>query len=328
MIQLCYERSVMADDAQGWLLLIHQIPPKPHYLRVKIGRRLQALGAVAIKNSVYALPASDEAREDLNWVRREIVSGGGDGSLIEARFVEGLNDEQVREMFRTARDADYREIAEELRALSRRIHRPPAAERRAQLEPTLTRTASRLAGIARLDFFGARGRETAMGLLNDLTQRLDKPKSVAARPHKAPRGAMWVTREGIHVDRMACAWLICRFIDNKARLRFVPVKSYRHKPGELRFDMFDGEYTHEGDLCSFEVLLQRFALADAALRVLAEIIHDIDLKDEKHGRPEKAGIEAMINGVAMNHPADEDRLARASALFDDLYELFKRKRRS
>jgi hypothetical protein len=318
----------MADDAQGWLLLIHQIPPKPHYLRVKIGRRLQALGAVAIKNSVYALPASEEAREDLNWVRREIVSGGGDGSLIEARFVEGLNDEQVREMFRAARDADYRVVAEELRALSRRIHRPPAPARRAELEPKLARATSRLAEIARLDFFGARGRETATGLLNDLTRRLDKPEAAAGKPQTAPRGATWVTREGIHVDRMACAWLIRRFIDPKARLRFVPAKSYRHKPGELRFDMFDGEYTHEGDLCSFEVLLRRFAVADAPLRMLAEIIHDIDLKDDKHGRPENAGIQTIINGIAMNHAADEDRLARACALFDDLYELFKRKRRS
>ncbi|HEX4386882.1 MAG TPA: chromate resistance protein ChrB domain-containing protein [Myxococcales bacterium] len=320
----------MADDAQGWLLLIHQIPPKPHYLRVKIGRRLQALGAVAIKNSVYALPASDEAREDLNWVRREIVSGGGDGSLVEARFIEGLNDEQVREMFRAARDADYFPVTEELRALSRRFlrHGPQPAERRAELEPRLVKLGSRLAEIARLDFFGARGRETAVGLHGDLTARLDRPQTKPGKPQSAPRGATWVTRTGIHVDRMACAWLIRRFIDPDARLQFVPVKSYRHKKGELRFDMFDGEFTHEGDLCSFEVLLRNFAVTDGALRVLAEIIHDIDLKDEKYGRPEKAGFEAMINGIAMAHPRDEARLARASAVLDDLYELFKRKRRS
>jgi hypothetical protein len=320
----------MDDDAQGWLLLIHQIPPKPHYLRVKIGRRLQALGAVAIKNSVYALPASDEAREDLNWVRREIIEGGGDGSLIEARFVEGLNDEQVREMFRAARDADYHAVIEELRDLSRRFPRqgPPPPERRTELEPKLTRLGARLAEIALLDFFQARGRETAFGLLSGLTGRLDTPKPKAGKSRTAPRGATWVTRSGIHVDRMACAWLIRRFIDRDARLRFVPVKTYQHKPGELRFDMFDGEFTHEGDLCSFEVLLRSFAIADAALRMLAEIIHDIDLKDEKFGRPEKAGVEALVNGIAMAHPGDEDRLARASAVFDDLYELFKRKRRS
>jgi hypothetical protein len=314
----------------GWLLLIHQIPPKPNYLRVKIGRRLQALGAVAIKNSVYALPVSDQAREDLNWVRREIVSGGGDGSLVEARFVEGLNDVQVREMFRAARDADYRAAGEELRAIARRFPRqgPPAPERRAELEPKLTRLAARLADIALLDFFNARGRGAVESQLESLLQRLDKPKPRPGKPHARPQAAVWVTRMGIHVDRMACAWLIRRFIDLAARFQFVSGKTYRHKPGELRFDMFDGEFTHEGDLCSFEVLLRRFSVADPALGALGEIIHDIDLKDEKYGRPEKAGLEAIINGIALAHPSDEDRLARASALFDDLYELFKRKRRN
>src|SRR5947209_7290758 len=107
----------------GWLLLIHQIPPKPNYFRVKIWRRLQRLGAVGIKNSVYALPASEQAHEDLNWVLREIVEGGGDASLVEARFVEGLGDEQVKEMFRAARDAEYQEIATEARELARELPR-------------------------------------------------------------------------------------------------------------------------------------------------------------------------------------------------------------
>src|SRR5260370_2114791 len=122
-----------------WLLLIHQIPPKPNYLRVKIGRRLQKLGAVAIKNSVYALPGSEQAREDLNWVLREIVEGGGDGSIVEARFVEGLSEEQVREMFRAARDADYDEVSKETRALAPALSRRGALpdQKRPELQPQL-----------------------------------------------------------------------------------------------------------------------------------------------------------------------------------------------
>ena len=92
--------------APPWLLLIHQIPPKPSYLRVKVGRRLQALGAVPVKNSVYVLPRSDQGLEDLQWVRREIVHGGGDASVCEARFVEGLSDAAVETLFTTARDVD------------------------------------------------------------------------------------------------------------------------------------------------------------------------------------------------------------------------------
>ena len=129
----------------GWLLLIHQIPPKPNYFRVKIWRRLQRLGAVGIKNSVYALPANEQAHEDLNWVLRDVVEGGGDASLVEARFVEGLSDEQVREMFRAARDADYLEITGEARELARKLPRKNDLpdDRRAELEAQALANATR-----------------------------------------------------------------------------------------------------------------------------------------------------------------------------------------
>jgi hypothetical protein len=322
---------VRVPDAR-WLLLIHQIPPKPNYLRVKIGRRLQRLGSVPIKNSVYALPASEQAREDLNWVLGEIVEGGGDGSIVDAQFIEGLSDDRVRELFRAARDVDYEELAKEARLLSREFPRRGALpqEKRTELEPKLLRLQKRLDEIAALDFFAARGREPVEGLVRGLAEKLaaDAPSAAAEERtmEPRPRGATWVTRTGIHVDRMASAWLIRRFIDEKATFKFVLPKQYRHAAGELRFDMFEGEYTHQGELCTFEVLLQRFKLEDPALQRLAEIVHDIDLKDDKYARPEKIGIEHLINGIAMAHDADDMRLARASAALDDLYTLFKRKR--
>lgn len=316
---------------RGWLLLIHQIPPKPNYLRVKIWRRLQRLGAIAIKNAVYALPAGEQAHEDLNWVLREIVERGGDASLVEARFVEGLGDEQVKEMFRSARDADYQAVATEARELARRFPRKAglSEEKRAELEPGLVRLQKRAGEIAAIDFFHGRGREPLEGLLRDLAERLAPPRPEAAKTPPAvekPRGRTWVTRTGVHVDRMASAWLIRRFIDPAATFKFVAAREYRHRDGELRFDMFDGEYTHQGELCTFEVLLRSFAIADGALRAIAELIHDIDLKVETYGRPETPGLEQIINAIATAHREDEERLARASALLDDLYELYRRAR--
>ena len=315
----------------GWLLLIHQIPPKPNYFRVKIWRRLQRLGAVGIKNSVYALPSSEQAHEDLNWVLREIVEGGGDASLVEARFVEGLSDGQVEEMFRSARDAEYQEVAAEARDLARHLSRKgePPEEKRAELEPVLMRLQKRVGEIAAIDFFHGRAREPVEGLLRDLADRLARPEPDGGKKTatvERPRGRTWVTRTGIHVDRMASAWLIRRFIDPDARFKFVAAREHRHKPGELRFDMFDGEYTHKGELCTFEVLLRSFEITEAALRPIAEMVHDVDLKVETHGRPETAGFEQLVNAIAMGHREDEVRLARASAVLDDLYELFKRKR--
>jgi len=136
----------------------------------------------------------------------------------------------------------------------------------------------------------------------------------------------WVTRKGVHIDRMACAWLIRRFIDEDPTFKFVPARGYKPTPRELRFDMFDAEFTHDGDRCSFEVMLRAFGLEDPALHVLAEIIHDVDLKDAKFGREEAAGVEHLIAGIAWQHGDDAERLAHGAAIFDALYAYFVRRK--
>src|SRR5438094_4322955 len=107
-----------------WLLLIHQIPPKPDYLRVKIGRRLQRVGAVAIKNAVYALPAGRESYEDFQWILREIVEAGGDAFVSESLLGDGLTDEAVRARFDAARDAEYREMLMDAKPLLKAARQP------------------------------------------------------------------------------------------------------------------------------------------------------------------------------------------------------------
>jgi hypothetical protein len=311
------------------MLLIHQIPPVPAYLRVKIGRHLQRIGAVAIKNSVYALPHGEETQEDLQWVLREVVKGGGDASIVEARFVDGLSDQGVVALFQAAREADYRDAAAQAREAGASLPRrgPPRENRRAEAAAWAARLRQRLGEIAAIDFFGAPGREVAEGLVAGLEARM-KPETEPSSPEKPTmhaqevQGRTWVTRTGIKVDRMASAWLIRKFIDPKARFKFVPAKGYEPQRGELRFDMFEAEFTHEGDLCTFEVLVRRFGLDDPGLRHLAEIVHDIDLKDAKYGRDEAAGIGQLVAGIAAAHAGDEERLARGAALFDDLHAGF------
>jgi hypothetical protein len=323
----------MQESEARWLLLIHQIPPKPNYFRVKIWRRLQRLGAVAVKNSVYVLPKTDQAQEDFQWILREIVEGGGEATLCEARFIKGLSNEQIEELFQTARSSDYHQIAEEARRIAKSLPANLKAEddRRGQAEIEVDRLKRRLAEVVTIDFFGAPGREAAEGLISGLEARLHPIGSGmrSATPGKARleelRRRTWVTRKGIHVDRMASAWLIRRFIDADASFKFVPARGYKPEVGELRFDMFEAEFTHEGDSCTFEVLIDRLGLADPGLRPIAEIVHDIDLKDSKFGREETAGIDRLIAGIAMAHKDDETRLSRASAVFDDLYEYFRRK---
>lgn len=323
----------MKESEARWLLLIHQIPPKPDYFRVKIWRRLQRLGAVAIKNSVYVLPKSEQTQEDFQWVLREIVEGRGDASLCEARFVDGLSDEEVEAWFQTARSTEYREIAEAARRLAKlpMPKKPGANGRPTQLEIELTKLKRHLDEIVTIDFFGAEGRETAEGLISGIEARMNKKKP---ENQVAPSATLfldelqrrtWVTRKGIYVDRIASAWFIRRFVDPGAHFKFVPPKGYKPLPGELRFDMFEAEFTHEGDRCTLEVLIQRVGRRDPAVNRIAEIVHDIDLKDSKFGRQENAGIEQVIAGIAMAHKDDEARLNRGSSVLDDLYEYFKRK---
>ena len=308
-----------------WLLLIHQIPPKPAYFRVKVWRRLQAIGAVAIKNSVYVAPRTDEAQEDFEWLLREIVKGGGEASICEARFIEGLEDAHVEALFNAARESDYRQVAEEARSAA---ESELAGGGRAQVEVDVSRLRRRLAAVSAIDFFDAPGREIAEGLVSDLERQVHSRSASLPRATRREElhGRTWVTRKGVHIDRIASAWLIRRLVDPDAQFKFVPARGYRPAPAEVRFDMFQAEFTHEGDQCTFEVLVARLGLDDLALRPIAEIVHDIDLKDSKFGRPEAAGIDRLVAGLAMAHRSDEERLARGAAIFEDLYEYFRRKR--
>jgi hypothetical protein len=326
----------MASPPPRWVLLIHQIPPKPDYLRVKVARRLQRIGAVAIKNSVYVLPAAPSTIEDFQWLLREISADGGEASVCEATFVDGLADPDVEGLFHAARGSEYDDIARQA-ARTLKITAPSKAlssERQGQIRSEATRLKRRLAAVTAIDFFGSPQRaaaEEAVGLLevrHRTTASRDAPTGSALRHPERPdprsvRGRTWVTREGVFVDRIGSAWLIRRFIDPEARFGFAPAEGYAPSPGELRFDMFEAEFTHEGDRCTFETLLRWFNLqTDPALREIAEIIHDIDVKDGKFGRAEAPGLERLLAGVARRESMDIDRVERGAALFDALYDAF------
>ncbi len=322
-----------ASVEQRWLLLIHQLPTKPAYFRVKIWRRLQGIGAVAVKNTVYALPADAETQEDFEWLLKEIIEGGGEAMVCEARLVDGLSDAEVRALFDAARDADYEALATDAQNLAVSPDTEDTAARRGEIRAQISRLRKRFAEIVAIDFFGANGREPVEGLLTGLEARFAETKTVTKQPAPqvlhatAPlKNRVWVTRQGVHVDRIACIWLIRRFIDPDASIRFVMSKDYVHTPGDLRFDMFEGEFTHEGDRCSFEVLLTRAGLIDPALQAIAEIVHDIDLKDSKFGREEATGIAHLIAGAALASKDDEQRVAQAAPVFDSLYTYFNKKR--
>jgi hypothetical protein len=298
---------------------MHQLPAQPAYLRVKLWRRLQAIGAVPIKNGVHALPSTAESLEDFEWLAREAVSGGGEAAIAEARLVDGLTDDELCAIFKNARDADYRTVIEEARNLQARIG---SAER---VRDQLQRLRLRLSQLHEIDFFEAPMRNAAEAAVHAAAaaiEEADKVQSEARQSFANLLGKTWVTRSAVYVDRIASAWFVLRFIDPEARFNFVPARNYGARTDEIRFDMFEAEFTHIGDACTMEVLAEQFRSDDAAVRAIAEIVHDIDLKDNKFGRPEVDGIRTLISGICARTDDDQQRIERGCQVFDDLYAYF------
>jgi hypothetical protein len=320
------------DGARHWWVLAFQLPAQPAYARVKIWRRLQAVGAASFKNALYLMPATEEALEDFEWTLREVRDAGGEGLILDARAVQGFTDEEIIAIFDAAREEQYRGVAEDIRAFSGRLDRkrdqPSAEETAAQY----AKFHARINAIEAIDFFQANGREQVRALLRGLEPDSIGIDNLGAGPAMESglltslRGRTWVTRANVHVDRMASAWLIRRWVDPSARFKWVAERHYRPMPDEIRFDMYQAEFTHEGDQCTFEVLVGKLDAKDAALSAIAEIIHDLDLKDQKFARKETAGVQQLLAGIVAGQTSDDARVERATYLFDDLYHSFERAR--
>lgn len=323
-----------------WLLLTHQLPSEPSNIRVKVWRRLQALGSVPVKNSVYLLPNRPETREDFEWLRKEITQMKGDASIFLADSITDIDDREIVEAFRKARAGEFELLIKKAVALAQGFENalqggPPSEEVFQRFQKQWTVLRAEWERLHRIDFFEAPNRKKAGNVIETL-QRL-QVRAEALRRRKAPeppsriepaalKGRVWVTRNSPHIDRLASAWLVRRHVDPAARFKFI-AEPYAPRRGEVRFDMGEAEFTHFGDWCTFETFVRRLRLSDPALLELAEIVHDIDLKDEKFGRPEAAGVGLAVQGLCRLHKKDEDRLEAGIALFEAVYAALRERRR-
>ena len=340
----CYSESTVTDNHSmtpktryEWLLFVHQLPPKPTGVRVRIWRQLQKLGAIVVKNSLYVLPFNEKTHEDFQWLKRDVEAAGGEATVFRAGSVEGATDDEIVAAFRKARDEDYRRLAAELDALVRSIRERPrnvdsTGGRTRRYESDLEKAQQELARIVETDFFHAAGRAVATAAYERGRKALQsgqggRGSESAARTELVGmtryRGRRWVTRRGLFVDRLASMWLVTRFIDAKAR--FVFVDEGERVENAIAFDMFEGDFTHQGQDCTFETMLKAFGLThDAGLRALAEIVHDLDLKDGMFNRPEASGLGSVIRGLSQLVNDDRKLAEHCLPIFDGLYELMKR----
>lgn len=316
-----------ASTPDRWLLFLMQLPTRPAAPRIKVWRRLQQLGSVALRGSVYVLPHTAPAREDFEWLRAEVLAAGGQASILAARALTPDEDRAIVAAFQEARSAEYRALTAAVRRAAGGVGALGPAARRAA-EKALRGARQELSRLEAIDFGGSPHRDAAAAAVAALASRLDtqgRRETMPATAHLAPagfRGRTWITRPRPGVDRMSSAWLIRRFIDPKAKFDFraaSPASSSRQVP----FDMFGVEFGHHGDRCTFEVLAARFGIDEPAVRRLGEIVHDVDLKEDRYGHPESAVVHELVEGLRRAHADDHELLEHGMIMFGGLYESFR-----
>lgn len=319
----------LTHTPRRWLLLIQQLPTRPSSARIKAWRRLQQIGSVVLKNSVYVLPHTAQAREDFEWLATEIRAAHGQASILAAEALTAEQEADICEAFREARSADYEALRLKVRDLVRNLPPHVTSAARQNFQRSLRTFRDELARIQAIDFCGAPARAAAEEALDAVAARLT---SGASRPSPArpalPREQyqrrVWVTRPRPGVDRMASAWLIRRFIDSAAKFRFTDeIKDLPKR--EVPFDTYGAEFGHQGDRCTFETLCDRFGIDDPAVRHIAAIVHDVDLKDQRYDAPERPIVASVIQGLQATYPDDHELLEHGIALFAALYQSLARR---
>ncbi|MBI2216005.1 MAG: chromate resistance protein [Candidatus Rokubacteria bacterium] len=317
-----------------WLILLVGLPPTPSRVRVGVWRKLKRLGAVTI-GSAWLLPDTPETLEQFQWLVQEVRAAKGTATLIRAERIETMTDAEILALFEKRAAPEYERLQTECRELLARLDRLGAADRAGveRWRARLDRLRVELDRVRRTDHAdSALGRRVAT-LLETAAARV-RAAEAGSVPRAArgkagalpPPGSTWVTRPRPHVDRVASAWLIKRFIDRDATFAFADAADTAKKG--VPFDVLGAAFGHRGDDCTFETLMKRFRLTDRRLRAIAEIVHEADLKDGKYVRAEAAGLDVALRALLAAIPDDHEVLERGMAVFDGLYAMLKRDGRS
>jgi hypothetical protein len=316
----CYEYNIYAmpvtrplPKRSPWLLLTFSLTKKGASLRVSVWRKLQVFGALAFGNSGYLLPNSPQNQERFEWLATAIRSGQGEASVVEVQAIDNMTKAQLIRKFTEARRHDYADLMQEIRKIATDgSSRRPAA---------LSRLRQRFQEIAGIDFFDSPAKGEAERLLNKVFDSQEGGRHVlqiAKVSRKDYRCRVWVTRRRPGVDRVTSAWLIRKFIDAKARFVFAAEDVI--PSGAVPYDMYSGGFGHSGDDCTFETLVKAFAIRDKRVGILAQIVHDADLFDDKFGRKEGFGIDEVMKGWAREGLSDRELLDRGMQMAEGLFQ--------
>jgi hypothetical protein len=312
-----------------WVVFSYSLPSKAlSSPRVALWRRLRRLGAISPTGGIHILPGREECLEAFQWLAQEVQQAKGEAVVMHVEQFEGLSDPDLIEHFRQARAEDYAELDAQAKELETAMRGRMNPEERPRMRETLEKLRRRHADIVRVDFFDAPEGGLVMSRLARIEQALAPSRASAARISPAPidayRDKRWVTRPRPHVDRLGCIWLIRRFINPQAVVRY----SLTPEPDEVAFDMREGEFGHRGNLCTFETMVGAFGLDNPILRTMGELVHEIDLRDGRYLHPETAGVDAVLKGWLLARLSDPELEAHGVALFEGLYAALSRRQRN
>lgn len=301
-------------NSDKWLLLLYGLPTKNSGARVSLWRQLRKTGALAFKTSATLLPDTADHYERFQWLAQQVRDAGGEATLIRVTDIEGLGHADVVRQFNEARAGDYDALLPVLTKL--------VADNKRKAGDSFVTELEKLTGqfeeIRRVDFFDCpRAHEVQMLLQRAAGLRSARGKAAAKLSPKKFSGRTWLTRPRPQIDRVGSAWLIKRFIDPQAK--FIFANDPKQHPAAIPYDMFEVEFSHHAEDCTFETLVKRFGLTDKAVLKIAEMVHDTDLEDGKFQTTECVGIDRMLKGWAKSGLTDDELLARGGDCFEALY---------
>jgi len=303
----------------NWLVFSYSLPSKSSSPRVSVWRQLKRVGVISLVGGAYILPANDAGTETFSWLAQQVQQAGGEALVMQVEKFHGFTDQAIITFFRQARQESYAGIDEKVTSLVQVTQSDMSVQERLAVKNELDGLQQHYADIARIDYFDSPDKVRLAARLERLRQTLltqtrlpiELPQT-GVEPYRDKR---WVTRPHPHVDRLACAWLIRHYVNPQAHIRY----GMPPTPDEIVFDMPDAEFSHRGELCTFEVMVQILDLHTPALQAVAEVVHDIDLRDGMYGRPEASGIDAVLQGWQRLELPDNEMETRGMSLFEGLY---------
>ena len=317
---------------EKWLLIFYSVPSQPVSNRMKIWRKLAKTGAVQLKGAVYILPNNEEHYELFQWLISQVTSMGGDGAFVKTSQIETLEESEIITLFNLQREQEYLSIEKKIEDLEMKLsssRKGGRSQNDEKLQEQLNKHKKEFADIRRVDFFSSKRGEILSKRIKAVEAEI-KGMSAPAQHTRPPmllskriedyQNKTWVTRKNPFIDRMASAWFVRRFIDKAAIFIFIAEQEFAQKGKDgVTFDIQGGAFTHVDDLCTFEVMVKSFGIKDKIVKKIAEMVHELDVKDGKYDIPEAQGIEKILTGIRKTSKSDHESLERGMEVFEMLY---------